>query len=178
MGSHSITDLLDPVAAQDAATKNYVDLVNTSMQAYVDANPPIHSTTVCYQISQAMVIRNISLLTGTRAFTGKQSLGGYNLTDLLDPLALSGCSNEIICGCNSDIQCFVLDGNEFIIRRILPVHITLHTMVTLLKPHVYFLNFLILQHRRYRAFWVRQYLQGSCWSGCNNRKPPRCNLYA
>jgi len=36
LGGFNLTDLLDPVAPQDAATKNYVDSVNTSMQAYVD----------------------------------------------------------------------------------------------------------------------------------------------
>ena len=41
LGGFNLTDLLDPVAAQDAATKNYVDLVNASMQAYVDAKSPI-----------------------------------------------------------------------------------------------------------------------------------------
>ena len=36
LGGFNLTDLLNPVAPQDAATKNYVDSVNTSMQAYVD----------------------------------------------------------------------------------------------------------------------------------------------
>ena len=41
LGGFNLTDLLDPVAAQDAATKNYVDAVNTSMQVYVDGRPSI-----------------------------------------------------------------------------------------------------------------------------------------
>ena len=39
------------------------------------------------QIFPVTAIFNISLRTGTRAFTGRQSLGGFNLTDLLDPVA-------------------------------------------------------------------------------------------
>jgi hypothetical protein len=36
LGGYNLTDLLDPVAAQDSATKNYVDLVNASQTAYTN----------------------------------------------------------------------------------------------------------------------------------------------
>ncbi len=34
------------------------------------------------------------LISGTRAFTGKQSLGGFNLTDLLDPVAAQDAADR------------------------------------------------------------------------------------
>ena len=37
------------------------------------------------------------LTNGTRAFTGRQSLGGFNLTDLLDPVALQDAAYEKLC---------------------------------------------------------------------------------
>jgi hypothetical protein len=86
LGGFNLTDLLDPVALQDAATKNYVDLVNTSMQAYVDAHPPVTDHGLLSNLSGDGHPQYI-LTAGTRAFTGKQSLGGFNLTDLLDPVA-------------------------------------------------------------------------------------------
>ena len=86
LGGFNLTDLLDPVAAQDAATKNYVDTVNTSMQAYVDSKSPITDHGLLSNLSGDGHPQYI-LTAGTRAFTGKQSLGGFNLTDLLDPVA-------------------------------------------------------------------------------------------
>jgi hypothetical protein len=86
LGGFNLTDLLDPVAPQDAATKNYVDSVNTSMQVYVDSNPPITNHGLLSNLSGDGHPQYI-LTAGTRAFTGMQSLGGFNLTDLLDPVA-------------------------------------------------------------------------------------------
>ena len=37
------------------------------------------------------------LTDGTRAFTGKQSLGGFNLTNLLDPVRTTGCRHQKLC---------------------------------------------------------------------------------
>jgi hypothetical protein len=86
LGGFNLTDLLDPVAPQDAATKNYVDVVNTSMQAYVDAKSPITDHGLLSNLSGDGHLQYI-LTAGTRAFTGQQSMGGFNLTDLLDPVA-------------------------------------------------------------------------------------------
>ena len=111
LGGFNLTDLLDPVALQDAATKNYVDLVNasqtaytnvaislanTSMKNYVDAaNASMKSYVDTKAVSDHGLLSNLTgdghpqyiLTAGTRAFTGKQSLGGFNLTDLLNPVA-------------------------------------------------------------------------------------------
>ena len=86
LGGFNLTDLLDPVAPQDAATKNYVDVVNTSMQVYVDSRSLITDHGLLSNLSGDGHLQYI-LTNGTRAFTGRQSLGGFNLTDLLDPVA-------------------------------------------------------------------------------------------
>ena len=93
LGGFNLTDLLDPVAPQDAATKNYVDSVNTSMQAYVDANPPVTDHGLLSNLSGDGHPQYV-LTAGTRAFTGMQSMGGYNLTDLLDPIAPQDAANK------------------------------------------------------------------------------------
>jgi hypothetical protein len=93
LGGFNLTDLLDPIALQDAATKNYVDTVNISMRAYVDANPPIADHGLLSNLSGDGHPQYI-LTAGTRAFTGKQSLGGFNLTDLLDPVALQDAATK------------------------------------------------------------------------------------
>jgi hypothetical protein len=86
MGGFNLTDLLNPVAPQDAATKNYVDVANASMQAYVDAHPAITDHGLLSNLSGDGHPQYI-LTAGTRAFTGMQSMGGFNLTDLLNPVA-------------------------------------------------------------------------------------------
>jgi hypothetical protein len=93
LGGFNLTDLLDPVSAQDAATKNYVDTVNTSMQAYVDSKSPITDHGLLSNLSGDGHPQYI-LVSGTRAFTGKQSMGGFNLTDLLDPVALQDAATK------------------------------------------------------------------------------------
>jgi hypothetical protein len=103
LGGFNLTDLLDPVALQDAATKNYVDLVNASQTAYTNAaNASMKSYVDTKAVSDHGLLSNLSgdghpqyiLVSGTRAFTGKQSLGGFNLTDLLDPVALQDAATK------------------------------------------------------------------------------------
>ena len=81
LGGFNLTNLLDPVAAQDAATKNYVDTVNASMQAYVDTGLPYISSgnTSVVLTSNGSYI----LVGGSRPFTGNQSMGGNQLTNLI-----------------------------------------------------------------------------------------------
>lgn len=81
LGGFNLTNLLDPVAAQDAATKKYVDAVNTSMQVYVDTGLPYISsgnTSIVLTSNGSYV-----LVDGSRPFTGNQSMGGNQLTSLI-----------------------------------------------------------------------------------------------
>ena len=61
MGSQRINNLLDPSAAQDAATKNYVDGINTSL-------------------TSAMFKKD-----GTVTATGAFNMGGFKITGLAEP---------------------------------------------------------------------------------------------
>ena len=84
LGGFNLTDLLDPVAPQDAATKNYVDVVNTSMQAYVDSNRPITDHWLLSNLSADSHPQYL-LVSGTRAMTGNLSIGSHYVTGVLDP---------------------------------------------------------------------------------------------
>ena len=110
LGGFNLTDLLDPVALQDAATKNYVDTVNSSMRAYVDANPTVTDHGLLSNLSGDGHLQYI-LTTGTRAFTGMQSMGGFNLTDLLDPIAQQDAATKnYVDAVNSSMRAYV-DAN-------------------------------------------------------------------
>jgi hypothetical protein len=110
MGGFNLTDLLNPVAAQDAATKNYVDLVNASqtaytnaaislantsmknyvdaanasMQAYVDAHAPITDHGLLSNLSGDGHPQYL-LVNGSRAMTGNLSMGSHSVTGLAPP---------------------------------------------------------------------------------------------
>ena len=84
LGGFNLTDLLDPVAAQDAATKNYVDLVNASMQAYVDAKSSIADHGLLSNLSGDGHPQYL-LVNGSRAMTGNLSMGSHAITGLAAP---------------------------------------------------------------------------------------------
>ena len=92
LGGFNLTDLLDPVAAQDAATKNYVDTVNASMHAYVDTGLPYISsgnTSIVLTSNGSYV-----LVDGSRPFTGNQSMGGNQLTNLITGTTGDSATNK------------------------------------------------------------------------------------
>lgn len=65
MGGHKLTNVQDPTAAQDAATKNYVD----NIPSYVKKD-------------------------GSTPFTGDQSMGTHKLTNVVDPVGLQDAATK------------------------------------------------------------------------------------
>jgi len=112
LGTHRISNVVDPAAAQDAATKHYVDSVaipltvaglihadgsvvfaaNQSMGTHrlTDLLPPVISTDAA---NKAYVDAQI-VPSGANAFTGDQSMGGNRLTHLATPLFSTDAANK------------------------------------------------------------------------------------
>ena len=84
LGGFNLTDLLDPVALQDAATKNYVDRVNASMQVYVDSKSSITDHGLLSNLSGDGHPQYL-LVNGSRAMTGNLSMGSHSVTGLAPP---------------------------------------------------------------------------------------------
>ena len=75
LNSQKITGLADPVNAQDAATKNYVDSVAQGL----DAKPSVKAaTTANITLSGAQTVDGVSLVAGDRVLVKNQSTASQN----------------------------------------------------------------------------------------------------
>jgi hypothetical protein len=75
MGSQLLTNVLDPVGAQDAATKNYVDTVAQGLDAKASV---ICATTVNITLSGTQTIDGIAVVAGNRVLVKNQTLSQDN----------------------------------------------------------------------------------------------------
>ena len=75
MGSQLLTNLLDPVSAQDAATKNYVDNVAQGLDAKASV---VAATTANITLSGAQTIDGISIVAGNRVLVKNQTAAAEN----------------------------------------------------------------------------------------------------
>jgi hypothetical protein len=114
LGGFNLTNLLDPVAPQDAATKNYVDVVNTSMQAYVDLNHPITDHGLLSNLSgdgHPQYLR----VDGTRAMSGNLTMGSNQITSLITGTTGDTATNKTyVDAVNSSMKSYVDTGLPYI----------------------------------------------------------------
>ncbi len=75
LNSRKITSLADPVAAQDAATKNYVDSVAQGLDIKASV---VAATTANITLSGAQTIDGVSVVAGDRVLVKNQTTGSQN----------------------------------------------------------------------------------------------------
>jgi hypothetical protein len=114
LGGFNLTNLLDPIAPQDAATKNYVDAVNTSMQTYVDLNHPITDHGLLSNLTGDGHPQYL-LVDGTRAMSGNLNMGSNQIISLITGTTGDSATNKTyVDAVNSSMKSYVDAGLPYI----------------------------------------------------------------
>jgi hypothetical protein len=99
MGTYNISNTGNPVAAQDVSTKAYSDSLNSSMKTYVDNSVAGFG---------APDLSPFLFINGTRAMSGKLQMGGFNISNLLNPVAAQDASTKAYSdSLNSSMKTYV-----------------------------------------------------------------------
>ena len=110
LGTNKIVSLVDPTAAQDGATKNYVDTSNTDMQTYVDtANTNMQSYADVEKVDKDFTIgASFSFNLGTKLANGQ--IVSAEDTNLANP---ASANNEVSFSNLDDTQNLFLNTIKF-----------------------------------------------------------------